>query len=193
MTLIILPVCSFALIWFVLLQKSTPPENTGLKIPHCSFSKLHCTVCQSQICNQVSRDTVEGQLVNVGPLITSKLDTHFHAQTHEGPHSYLWQWGVEKPFISFCISFTHTHRHNSAFLSAVFPDEGQWNSEVILWNRGVSHEAAVCETLRVSERRGGLTDARLYYQTIRSWHRHASCSPTITVLSTFYTRQLMSH
>ncbi len=191
MTLIILPVCSFALIWFVLLQKSTPPENTGLKIPHCSFSKLHCTVCQSQICNQVSRDTVEGQLVNVGPLITSKLDTHVHAQTWATPLLSVTVRG-RKTLYLFLYLF-HTHRHNSAFLSAVFPDEGQWNSEVILWNRGVSHEAAVCETLRVSERRGGLTDARLYYQTIRSWHRHASCSPTITVLSTFYTRQLMSH
>ncbi len=107
MTLIIMPVCSFALIWFVLLQKSTPPEDTGLKIPDCSFSKLHCPVCQSQICNQVSRDTVDGQLVSVGPLIRSKLETHVHEQTWATP--FLSVTVRDRKSLSLFLHLFHTH------------------------------------------------------------------------------------
>lgn len=115
-------------IWLLLsLQKTTPPENTWLKIPPHPVNKLHYVKVRYVIKCHV---TLEWQFITVGPLITSKLETHAHVQTW-ATLDYLWQGGIEKPFIFFWISlsFTHTHRCNSAFLSAVFPDEGQWNSE----------------------------------------------------------------
>lgn len=65
------------------------------------------------------------------------------------------------------LSFTHTHTCNSAFLSAVFPDEGQWNSEVILWNRGVSHEdpEGQRETRRTDWRTTVLSHNKILAQT----------------------------
>ncbi len=99
----------------MLLQKSTPPEDTGQKIPHCSFSKQHCPVCQSQICNQASRDTVDGQLVSVGPLIRSKLETHVHEQTWATP--FLSVAVRDRKSLSLFLHLFHTHTDTTVLSS----------------------------------------------------------------------------